>query len=371
MRPTVTILSHDLSNNCLGRAHVLAQLLAPAFDVEIVGPREGDAVWLPLREQTEIPVRDLGRCGVEDVVDAVTGDLVYAVKPKSTSMLAAVAAVRRRPRPLLADVDDYEMGFYRQNLPWAVRSCLPPWRSNGLLATRRAQRLVEEADLVTVSTQWLQRRFGGLVVPHARPRTAADVDLAAARARRHEWGLGDGLLLLFLGSVRRHKLAPLIAALDTMREETTAGQVRLLVVGDGDELPQRGYLTRLPPQPFTAVPEIVAGADVVVLAQDASLVAQAQLPAKIFDAMAVGVPVVASDISDISEVLGEGGMVVPPGDTQALASAIRLLRDEPQVRARLGLAARERFLRHYTVEQLSPWLCERVGSLLPRPQRVA
>jgi glycosyltransferase involved in cell wall biosynthesis len=72
-------------------------------------------------------------------------------------------------------------------------------------------------------------------------------------------------------------------------------------------------------------------------------------------AIACAAPVIASDIGGIPEVVrrsGVNGILVPPGDVQALTDAMRtLLRDE-NLRRRLGEAARRRVLGEYTVERM-------------------
>src|SRR5205823_13616647 len=46
----VSVLAFDLSDNATGRADLLARLLAPRYDVEVVGPRFGTDVWRPARD---------------------------------------------------------------------------------------------------------------------------------------------------------------------------------------------------------------------------------------------------------------------------------------------------------------------------------
>ena len=59
------------------------------------------------------------------------------------------------------------------------------------------------------------------------------------------------------------------------------------------------------------------------------------------EAMAAGVPVVASRVGGLPEVLGEGeaGVLVAPGDVTALAAALERLLNDPPLRARLGAGA--------------------------------
>jgi glycosyltransferase involved in cell wall biosynthesis len=65
-------------------------------------------------------------------------------------------------------------------------------------------------------------------------------------------------------------------------------------------------------------------------------------PTKLYEYMAVGRPIVASDLGQIAEVLtdGESALLVPPDDPRALAGAIVRLVDDSCLRLRLGNAAR-------------------------------
>jgi glycosyltransferase involved in cell wall biosynthesis len=67
------------------------------------------------------------------------------------------------------------------------------------------------------------------------------------------------------------------------------------------------------------------------------------LPNVVLEAMAEGVPVVASRHAGIPEAVAheETGLLVPPGDPDALAAALRLLIVAPELRHRLGRRARE------------------------------
>ena len=53
----ITILSPDLSHNCLGRAYLLAKILQRRHKVEVVGPLFGEEIWQPVIEDSSIPYR--------------------------------------------------------------------------------------------------------------------------------------------------------------------------------------------------------------------------------------------------------------------------------------------------------------------------
>jgi glycosyltransferase involved in cell wall biosynthesis len=67
------------------------------------------------------------------------------------------------------------------------------------------------------------------------------------------------------------------------------------------------------------------------------------LPNVILEAMAEGVPVIASRHAGIPEAVAheETGLLVPPGDPDALAAALQRLVQDPELRRRLGKRARE------------------------------
>jgi glycosyltransferase involved in cell wall biosynthesis len=74
--------------------------------------------------------------------------------------------------------------------------------------------------------------------------------------------------------------------------------------------------------------------------------------------MATGVPVVSTNVGSIPELLGEGGIVCPPGDVDALAEALGALLDDPQRRRAMGDAGRARAEQHYDARKTTPQLIE-------------
>jgi glycosyltransferase involved in cell wall biosynthesis len=72
-------------------------------------------------------------------------------------------------------------------------------------------------------------------------------------------------------------------------------------------------------------------------------------PYVIVEAMAAGLPVVASGIYGIPELVidGETGVLVPPGDSAATAGTLRILAADPEMRVKMGAAARKRYEEHF------------------------
>ena len=76
-------------------------------------------------------------------------------------------------------------------------------------------------------------------------------------------------------------------------------------------------------------------------------------PIVIGEAMACGTPCVVTDVGDSAMIVGQTGVVVSPGDPEALANAWQKLIDAgPEVRRRLGMAARQRVQEHFSLSMI-------------------
>lgn len=93
------------------------------------------------------------------------------------------------------------------------------------------------------------------------------------------------------------------------------------------------------------------------------------LPKSIIEAMAYGVTPVVTDTGGNAELVrhGESGLVVPPGDPEALAGAIARLCRDPALRQRMGAAARARIDTHFNISTSVRQTLELYRRLLPVP----
>jgi glycosyltransferase involved in cell wall biosynthesis len=153
-----------------------------------------------------------------------------------------------------------------------------------------------------------------------------------------------GLRIVQVGSLTENKRPHvLLDALSSLSDEGVP--VAAAMLGDGplrqslaDSAQQRGltvrFLGNVAPR---NVPDWLRAADVLVL----SSLAEGR-PVVIMEAMACGVPVVATDIPGVRELVDDGstGMLFSPHDVGSLARILGQLAADPATRSRLGLAAR-------------------------------
>ena len=92
-------------------------------------------------------------------------------------------------------------------------------------------------------------------------------------------------------------------------------------------------------------------------------------PVKLFDYMAAGLAVIASAQGGVREMLecGVSGCLVPPGDEAALTRELTRLCQDPNLRARLGTAARQRYLDRYTLAATASHVVEVCADAVGEP----
>jgi glycosyltransferase involved in cell wall biosynthesis len=92
------------------------------------------------------------------------------------------------------------------------------------------------------------------------------------------------------------------------------------------------------------------------------------LPTSVLEAMAVGVPVITTDVNGLADVVehGKTGLVVPQRDPAGLAAAIERLLGDPELAADMAAAARERVEEGFSLERSAALL----RSLFPQPAGV-
>jgi glycosyltransferase involved in cell wall biosynthesis len=177
---------------------------------------------------------------------------------------------------------------------------------------------------------------------------------------RRDLGISGGEHVVGLVSslVAHEGIGTLLEAVRILNERGT--RTRALIVGDG---PERGALQRQAAAlgldaiftgrvPMAKVRDYHAVLDVFVVPRTPDRVCQLVTPLKPVEAMASGLPVVVSSVRALGELVRDKvtGLLVPPLDPGALADALQLLLERPELRRKLGDNAREAVARDRTWE---------------------
>ena len=155
----------------------------------------------------------------------------------------------------------------------------------------------------------------------------------------------------------------------------------VLLVGDGPErkmfeskLGAGGLLKRAHfagAISYEQVPHLYQQMDLLVVPTQTTDRVREQFGRVLVEAMASGLPVIGSTCGAIPEVISNAGLVVPEGDSMALASAIKRLLLEPALRQELVCAGRRRVLQHYSWERVADKMHELFWQVLRNQQTKA
>ncbi len=380
MSARISILVPDVGSPILGAATALASHLRQAYEVEIVGPDMGSGVCAMYRDT--FPYRVVSTPRLYRLPDflwesrrlsrALDGDLIIAVKAYANTIPLAWWEKVRRGRRAVAYLDEWDGALFNmlsfgrkcgsalKNLHHPLEDLYYPW----------IERLIPSLDTVLSTTTFLQKRFGGHLVhmgvdtDYFAPSAAADVE-----TMKRECGLSAFKNIVFGGVVRPHKGIELI--LEALAQLANP-RYRLVIVGPKNahvdhllaEERYRPFLVALGPRPKEEMPRYLSMADVIVLPLSNNLLAQSQMPCKVFEAMSMAKPVIASQVSDLPLVLEGCGRLVPPDDAAALATAIQELFSNEAEASQLGRAARDKCIRLYSREVTKAQLIKLAASLL-------
>jgi colanic acid biosynthesis glycosyl transferase WcaI len=336
-------------------------------------------VWVYARRKKSFRTR-LGFYGSYALMATVAGslrprpDVVLASSPPLPVAATGAAIAARHRVPWVMDVRDLwpaaAVAMGELSSPTALR-----------VAELLERRLYRSATAITAVTEPFRKMIATKV---SRPEKVSVLpngtsrlwlDGAELEVDRESLRLPRGVFLwTYAGLIGRAQ--GLEAAIDAAA--TLDENFRLLVLGDGPSrsgLEERASVTAPRTVEFRGqVPPAQAlrylrASDALLVPLAADPVFQSFVPSKLFDFCAAGRPVVLSAAGEAQRLASPAGaaLTVPPGEREALADAIRRLRDDGALRERLVTAGRRfsaQHLREPQVERLAQLLESVVGSKL-------
>ena len=169
-------------------------------------------------------------------------------------------------------------------------------------------------------------------------------------------------LIVFVGNFYVwHDITTLLNAFSQVR--VTCPDARLILIGDGS---QRQAMMSLADEmgisnavqfpgimAHDEIPRMLGAADIAVAPYPKMVHEMWLSPIKLFEYMASGIAIIASGIGQLTDVVKDGynGLLVPPGDTSAMASAMKKLIEDSDLRSQLGQHARDDAVNKYSWER--------------------
>ena len=191
--------------------------------------------------------------------------------------------------------------------------------------------------------------------------------------------LNDKIVIGFIGTFGKWHGAEILTRCFGKLLSQYKNKLHLLLIGDGDTMPQvieivkeyhmEDYVTLTGTIPQAKAPTYLAACDILAAPHipnsDGSKFFGS--PTKLFEYMAMGKGLIASDLDQIGEVLDheKTAYLVKPGDKEALVKGLKVLIENPKLRATLGKNAREEVVKKYTWEEHTHKIIARLKKLCP------
>jgi len=208
----------------------------------------------------------------------------------------------------------------------------------------------------------LRRVYGiedAVTIPNGIPLSHFRADRAARAKWRGELKLDDrDFLFVSTGrlTIQKNPLL-MLRAFAALASSLAGSRVHLALAGDGplrqrveEEVRLRGLRNKVHVLGYrTDIRECLAAGDAFLLSSDWE-----GHPLGTMEAMACGLPVIATAVGGVPELVESGlhGLLVPPGDASALTGAMRFLLERPQERAAMAQASRRRAAADFSLERM-------------------
>ena len=306
-------------------------------------------VWEGQRESWRAGPTTLARLAAAELrllrSRGLEADVVLVGYPGHLDLVAARRAAGPRPivfNPLVSLADTFV----------ADRGRFKP----GSLAARALEAIdrhaFRAADLVVADTEAHAQHLAHLA---GLPADRLEVCFVGAEERLFQpgWAPQDPFTCLFVG-----KLIPLQGIETILAAARAAPELPVRLVGSGQLEPllagRPANVDWVPWVEYDQLPAELHRAGCALGIFGTSDKAQRVIPNKAFQALACGTPLVTADTPAARELLvdGESALLVPPGDAEALAAALRRLAADPTLARQLGDGGRAAFAQHASEEVL-------------------
>ena len=303
----------------------------------------------------------------QNLYDLSSCDLLYlhrlALAPPT---LALCAAARLRHVPIVFDSDDLVWDLQARSYNYLDDHYCPDIVARLVWTIRRTHALMRLADAFVFSTPYLARIAAQSFrqPAYVNPNALSSVMVCAAEAayaERERYPLDERVVIgYFCGQSRIHDedLASIAPALCTMLDQHP--NVRLRIYGEVrlmGKLACQHYTARIEPRPaveWHQLPRQIAQVDINIAPLVDNPQRRAKSPVKYLEAALVGVPTVASRLDPYQNDIAHGTTGLLAATNEEWVDCLTRLKEAPELRRRMGEAARDHVLAQHTTAVRAP-----------------
>lgn len=285
-------------------------------------------------------------------------DIIHFQKCFYHAALPAIIAAFLRNKPIHYDWDDWEAKIYEVSThPGILRSFI--WNFLNILE----KMIPKIVDTVSVASVRLEIECKKLGVDKER---IFEAHVGADITRFHPGIDGENIrqrykiekpLILYLGQLHGGQYVELFIEAASRIINEYKKDASFMIVGDGyqagelkkfsQRLNLNGKLIFSGAVAHELVPQYIAAADICVACFEENEVTICKSPLKIVEYLASGKAIVASNVGEVPNMLGNAGILTLPGDVHSLSIGIIKLLENDNLRKNLGRLARERVEEKY------------------------
>ncbi|MFH1978681.1 MAG: glycosyltransferase family 4 protein [Candidatus Aenigmatarchaeota archaeon] len=346
----ILMLCPLISSSSFITTYPFAKILSKKHDVEIMGPLLGKKPYIEdaklkfsfiepkITKPIQLSFLSLYKKNL-DVIRKKEFDVIHAFKLLPHTGPVGAKIKKKMGTPFVLSIDDYDVAASKNKLKNKVMK----W----------AEKSYKEADAITVASENLRSIYGGSVVYQVANEYAFKKPDPKKFIKKHN--LEGKKIIAYAGTFYDHKgIDILIKAV----KKINSPKIKLVLAGGPDVEKYRkmsGKETLFTGKiPINEVADLTAAADIYVIPTKDSIYARAEIPAKIFEPMMLGKPVIASKISDIPKILSNGkcGLLTKPGSVEELADKIMYLIDNPKEMNKIASNAKNKYDSNYSYKEM-------------------
>ncbi|PHV61087.1 glycosyltransferase [Cyanobacterium aponinum] len=374
----ISVLIPDLSLHGTTRGYTISQGLQKlGYQVNIYGFLFGGEIYpsppygLPITYFHGKPLPSLVKT-MFDLSGEIDGDILYVIKPQLSSFGVGLIKAWRGKKPLILDLDDWEMGEwggddwqYQGQIFHDVFSQDSDLRKPGHpLYLKWLEKAMNRVGGITVSSKFLEYRYGGTYLPNVRDTQVFNPDNFNGEELREKYGLNNYKLLMVTSTCKAGQgIEDILTALDQLNNS----QLRLILVGGNPEnkdyyqqLQEKWgkWIITIQPQSFDQIQNAIALSHIMMVTPHNLPANIAKCPLELIEAMAMAKPIIATKVGEIPHILSDTGYLINPQSPAEIAQQISLLFSDYEEAKQRGKLARQRCENYYSINNLTHTLAQ-------------